>query len=341
MRRRSSSAVDAVKGRSRGVAIAPIAFASLVAMVTAGSAESLAQPRDTALERQAASYVRFREDVAQLEKTPFSSPETTRDAHRRLSAHQSATLSAGWVAYAALVAADTPEFAEALKTEVGAGSKRKSKKGDLAGRDAFFAKLAEDPGYLRSLKGADQARARVLAVTAQDTGRFIMLGEAFKEQAYAMQRTSWGKAKIASSEQRLNDADGFGRSRPMPQAPAMSAAESGGVVSPSLASADASWNPDWGVAASRKPSGEPNADVVMDRVLNLAARYAVGGVNEKIVSVYAKNDRADRCMSMAALTLRQCIAATRAPYEEAFCLGEHALNDVAECVGWVAGVNAS
>jgi hypothetical protein len=39
---------------------------------------------------------------------------------------------------------------------------------------------------------------------------------------------------------------------------------------------------------------------------------------------------------MARLTLRQCIAATRAPYEEAFCIGEHALNDVSACLGWVA-----
>ncbi|MEZ5929016.1 MAG: hypothetical protein R3C55_11145 [Parvularculaceae bacterium] len=38
---------------------------------------------------------------------------------------------------------------------------------------------------------------------------------------------------------------------------------------------------------------------------------------------------------MATLTLRQCIAATRTPYEEAFCLGEHALIDTASCVGWV------
>jgi hypothetical protein len=44
---------------------------------------------------------------------------------------------------------------------------------------------------------------------------------------------------------------------------------------------------------------------------------------------------------MAKLTLDQCIAATRAPYEEAFCLGEHALIDIATCTGWVAGAGAS
>jgi len=79
----------------------------------------------------------------------------------------------------------------------------------------------------------------------------------------------------------------------------------------------------------------------MDRVLNLAARYAVGGLNPKIVSVYARNDRADQCLSMAALTLRQCIAATRTSYEEAFCLGEHGLNDIATCTGWIIGADGA
>lgn len=76
----------------------------------------------------------------------------------------------------------------------------------------------------------------------------------------------------------------------------------------------------------------------MNRVLNLAARYAVSGVNEKTVSVYARNDKSNSCLSFAALTFKQCIAATRTPYEEAFCIGEHGLNDVSSCIGWVAGV---
>ena len=54
------------------------------------------------------------------------------------------------------------------------------------------------------------------------------------------------------------------------------------------------------------------------------------------VDAYAKAKKSDRCFVNAKLNLDQCIAATRTPYEEAFCLGEHALNDVSRCVGWVA-----
>lgn len=318
------------QGRPAAIAAAIVG----VALTTGVSAESLAQPRETALERRAADYVRFREDVAVIEATPFDSAETTREAHRRLSAHNSIGLSGGWVAYAALVAADSPAFAEALREEVDSGKKDKN---GLKGADAFLAKLSQDPSYPRTLDGADEAIKSVLMMTAQDATRFATLGEAFKQQAYAMQRTAWGKGRIATSSERLTDADSFARSRPAASTPPLQSSTTKGVTAPSLASADSAWSPAWGAQGAPGGNSEQNAQVILDRVLNLAARYAVGGVNEKMIAVYAKNDRADQCLSMATLTLRQCIAATRAPYEEAFCLGEHALNDVASCVGWVAG----
>lgn len=320
--------------RRIGGAMASAASILAFAATSGVSAESLAQPRDAALERTAADYVRFREDVAAIEATPFNSAETTREAHRRLSAHKAENLSAGWVAYAALVAADTPAFREALEKEVSS----KKKKDGLSGADAFFAQLAADPSYPRRLKGADEAMDRVLAMTTHDAARFTALGEAFKEQAYAMQKTSWGKAKIPASSARLSDAESYARARPSAAAPTLASTTEKGVTAPGLASAQAAWNPEWGKGGGSGEMTEPNAQVIMNRVMNLAARYAVSGVNEKTVAVYAKNDKSNSCLSFATLTLKQCIAATRAPYEEAFCLGEHALNDVASCIGWVAGV---
>lgn len=320
--------------RRIGGAMASAASILAFAATSGVNAESLAQPRDTALERAAADYVRFREDVAAIEATPFNSAETTREAHRRLSAHKSDDLSSGWVAYAALVAADTPAFREALEKEVAS----KKKVNGMTGADAFFAKLAADPAYPRQLKGADEAMSRVLAMTTHDAARFTALGEAFKEQAYAMQKTSWGKSKIPASSARLSDAESYARSRPSATAPSLASITEKGVTAPSLSSANAAWNPEWGKDAGSGRMTEPNAQVIMNRVMNLAARYAVSGVSEKTVAVYAKNDKSNSCLSFAALTLKQCIAATRAPYEEAFCLGEHALNDTASCIGWVAGV---
>ncbi|MGF1545385.1 MAG: hypothetical protein ACFB00_12985 [Parvularculaceae bacterium] len=303
------------------------------------TADSLAQPRDPAIERQAAHYVRFREDVSAIEATPFNSAETTREAHRRLSAHTADALAAGWVAYAALVAADTPTFAAALQEEVEPKKRRRRKRGQLEGRDALLSNLAQDPTYASNLPGANEALGRVLAMAASDAGRFSALGEAFKTQAYAMQKTTWGKARIKASKQRLTEAEQFARARPFPVMPAMAPLTERGVTAPALASLDGAWRPEWGEGDARGGGKDSSAKAVMDRVLNLAARYSIGAVNTKVVSVYAKNDRSSQCLSLASLTLKQCIAATRTSYEEAFCLGEHALNDVAGCLGWVAGVD--
>lgn len=335
----NSGAIRSDKNPRTALAVFAFSTAALLGPMSIVSADTLSQPKTTALEDAAASYVRYREDVATIEATPFDKPSATREAHKKLAAHDPDMLTAGWVAYAALVAADTPEFVAALQKEVG-GKKKRRRRGKLQGRDAFFAKLSEDPRYPRKLDGADAAIERVLIMTARDAHRFNKLGESFKTQAYAMQKTKWGKKRIASSSKRIGEASDYASSRPAPAVPTLTSSTNNGVTAPVLASATETWDYNWGEEGSFDRVNEPNAQAVIDRVLNLAARYAVGGINEKLVSVYAKNSKSQRCLSFAKLTLTQCIAATRTPYEEAFCLGEHGLNDIGSCIGWVAVADA-
>ncbi len=316
-----------------------IAAAAATALTGGVAADTLAQPKDASLERQAANYIQFREDVAAIEAAPFENADVTREAHRRLAAHDPNSLSAGWVAYAALVAADTPGFAKAVQKEL--GKKANRRKGTLGGRDGLMSNLAQNPRYASALDGAEEAIEAILAMTVQDGARITALGEAFKEQAYAMQKTTWGKKRLPSSQARLKEAAAYGAQRGAPVAPTFASVEKNGALAPSLASASASWEANWGAGgAGAGQMSEANAQVIMDRVLNLAARYSAGALNAKVVEVYARNDKSDRCLSMAKLTLDQCIAATRTPYEEAFCLGEHGLNDVSNCLGWVAGAGS-
>ena len=300
-------------------------------MTSSVNADTLAQPADTSLERTASHYIQFREDVSKIEGTPFKNADSTREAHRLLGTHDSKYISSGWVAYAALVAADSPAFAKALKKEL-----KKSKQRGLTSQQAFLSKLGQNPRLPRELSGVDDAIAAVLNMTVSDSARISALGEEFKTQAYAMQKTKWGKKRISAGPTRVNDAEAYGRSRSMPSTPDLYVQEDSGVVTPSLASSSENWDASWGASASGGLSSERNADVILDRILNLAARYSVGALNEKVVAVYARNDRSEQCLSMAKLTLDQCIAATRSPYEEAFCIGEHALNDTATCTSWVA-----
>ncbi|MEZ5893240.1 MAG: hypothetical protein R3C58_08875 [Parvularculaceae bacterium] len=323
------------RGQSRLKARAAVIALAAGLGVTGVSADTLAQPKDNTLERQAAQYISFREDVAAIEAMPFTNANVTREAHKRLAAHDANGLSTGWVAYAALVAADQPGFAEALEKEL--KKKPNKRKGELGGIEGLMSNVAQDPAYLRKMPGAQDAVNAILAMTVQDGARITELGEAFKSQAYAMQKTSWGKQKILPSQKRLDEAATYSRSRGQPAAPQFASTTENGVTAPALASAQGQWAANWGADAASGRPNEPSADVVVDRVLILAARYSTGTLNPKIVEAYARNDKSQRCLSMAKLTLDQCIAATRAPYEEAFCLGEHGLKDVATCTSWVAG----
>lgn len=301
-------------------------------LATGVNADTLAQPQDNALEREAANYIRFREDVTHIEAQAFTNANVTREAHRMLGSHDPKAISDGWVAYAALVAASQPEFSKAMQKEL-----KKSKQRGMSNKQAFLSKLSQNPRLPRSLDGGKEAVDAILAMAVRDGARITALGESFKSQAYAMQKTAWGKKRISSGGERVSDAESFSRSRPSPVTPVMSVADNDGVASPRLSGVSESWDANWGQAAGQGYATEHNADVIIDRALNLAARYSVGAMNSKLVDVYAKNDKSERCLSMAKLTLNQCIAATRSPYEEAFCLGEHALNDIATCTGWVAG----
>ncbi|MEM1192328.1 MAG: hypothetical protein AAGH42_02920 [Pseudomonadota bacterium] len=302
------------------------------------------------LEMTALSYMRFRADVTAIEGMTFETAQVTRDAHKRLASHASRDLVAGWMAYAALIAADTPEFADAVKAEVLgiSGDKKKKRKkrrrrkkdaADLEGRHAFIAKISADPRYPRSMPGADAAIAAILSMTDRDHARMTALGESFKTQAYAMQKTRWGKRKISmSATQRISEAEYYTQSRPGIAMPQLVTSSIDGVSTPGImTTTDYTWKPDWGYQTTRDNELRAGSDATIDRILNLAARYAVGALNDKVVRTYASSRKSEQCLSLVKLTLNQCIAATRTPYEEAFCLGEHGLNDVAGCVGWVAG----
>ena len=77
---------------------------------------------------------------------------------------------------------------------------------------------------------------------------------------------------------------------------------------------------------------------MMDKIMTLALRYSLNAEDpdNSVTKSLVKNSKGKRCINWAKLHLDQCLAATRAPYEEVYCFGRHGINDVAECVGSVA-----
>jgi hypothetical protein len=81
------------------------------------------------------------------------------------------------------------------------------------------------------------------------------------------------------------------------------------------------------------PRGE-----AVGRMLSIAALQSLGGTQENAsaVSQLMLDPRSRDCLEMAQLQLYQCMSAARFRYENAFCLGQHALRDVGTCISTVA-----
>ena len=278
------------------------------------------------LEERAAPYVFLRGDIAQIEGTAMKSAKAMRDAHNRLGSFEPKDMGASWVAYAALVAADTPAFADAIEAKT-----NKKKK-----REAFLSALRDNPAGVRDLDGANAAISAIRAVAARDATRINALGDRFIADAYRLQNEGWAKSKIPQSgSQRLKGSQAYAAQRSFPAATrTLHVRTKAGNVRPNLA-ADPAWTPEWS-PTSTPPSEAERTGALMTRALVLAARYVTGDLQPGHMDAYAKSKPSTRCFVNARLNLDQCIAASRTPYEEAFCLGEHALNDVSYCVGWVA-----
>lgn len=315
-------ATPAMAGGKPGSGNASAAAAGSAATSTTAAAAALATP----LELSAVRYIEFRGDVAAVEISEMSGPSVMRDIHHRLASHDPSTLSSGWVAYAALVAADTPEFAASIQERIATPEQK----------EAFLEQMRLDPRSLRNLSGADEALDAVMQMAASDASKINEVGQIYMDRGYSMQNVGWAKQKLSEGMSRVYAAREFASTRQPTMTTALPASLEAGVQRPGLSDTVEEWQASW-AAVEAVPAINPRATPIMDRVLVLAARYSVGGLNERMVEVYAKSDQSRRCLNMAKLMFDQCMAATRTAYEEAFCIGKHGLNDVSGCVGWVAG----
>jgi hypothetical protein len=229
-----------------------------------------------------------------------------------------------YVAYAAMVAADTPGFADAIEKRTNNPRKR----------EAFLEELRNNPAMVRDLGGANEAIAAILDMTARDATRMSMMGDRFIADAYRLQQAGWAKAKLPTNGMgRVNSAKAWAAARDRSaRAPLPEATTEAGNRDPELA-ADASWSPTWADSAG-STAIDPDAQAFMSRALVLAARYMTNDLNAGHLDTFGKSVPTRRCFISAKLNLDQCIAATRTSYEEAFCIGTHGLQDISRCTGW-------
>ena len=292
---------------------AEVEAARLAAAIAARTPPPIALNRGVA--EAAAVYSAFSRDMASLEGG-FANPEEIQAALRRGSAYDPGQISRGLVAYASILALQSPEFVTGVR----------SMANDTAARERLVARIVDDPAFASTLPGADAAAGLVMATLSADIDALGRAANAIENDAYAIQarhdpRRSWAVAEVRDRAGRLEAAKVASARTMLPSAETasrlFSAAHSGGGALP----------------VSGAPRRPPHPPAVVN-ALALAALAALGyaGENAEANTDALQFDRVSQgCLSSSKLNLFQCLAASRPNYEDMFCLGRHIVRDLATC----------
>ncbi|MEE2920832.1 MAG: hypothetical protein VYC38_03640 [Pseudomonadota bacterium] len=296
------------------------------------------------ISKSAAVYGTYQSDVTDVKDRPFASAKDIDSALNALGGHNPDHLSKGWIAYSALIASQDPEYRAAVRDIE-----------SFYGSDVLLTGLKNDVRYARTLSGGDNAVSMSLAATEADSRRITSTAAFVKEQAYSLQGAGWAKAKIGNSgalANRLNSIQTVGTPARQPLINAFNAANIDSVLAnagragaPSLwdnvsGAADAVRFPaavTSGLGLTQKKRVKYGKEPVADQIATLAAYRILGETaasSSQVNSAMAERETRG-CLNMANLNLQQCVAAANQQYEVPFCIGEHALADVGQCIGGV------
>jgi len=220
-------------------------------------------------------------------------------------------LQQGIIAYAAMVALKDPAFVNQLR--IYATDPRQA--------DAIAARLYSDPNYVAAIPGAQSAAAMVQQSLNGQAQRLNATGAAVKQSAYDVQHQAWSKLPVENREARLAEAKMLS-TMPMPVTPD----DKNRVIALPV---DAALTP---VASSGAPG--PYSPSVA-RGLTIAALAVLGRAGEENISQISyllDSPRDATCVNMTKLNLYQCLSVAKPHYEDIFCMGQHQLLDVSECV---------
>ena len=290
----------------------------------------------------AAVYATYQGDVSDIKTHDFTSSLDIDSALNNLGSHNSDQLTRGWLAYSALVASQDTDFVAAVRDIE-----------SYYGRDSVINGLQNDVRYARTLSGGQAAVSSALTAVEADAKRISTAAAFVKEQAYSLQASTWAKDKIGDSgmiASRLRVASLQGR----PARPSMVTAlsspginsvltEAGNRGAPSLwesvtSAASAIRMPTFGSRPEAQPEQIASGkEVIADRIATLAAFRILGSETDSAAPIQlAMTERETAsCLNMAQLNLVQCVAAAHMQFEVPFCIGEHALAEVGECIGSV------
>ena len=265
---------------------------------------------------QAASvYVAFMREVATIQPGGFPDAESIQAAIRKGAAYEPAQLSRGMIAYGSILALQSPEFVQGVRTFAV----------DPVQRQEMVNRIIADPAYAGTLPGAEAAAGLITATIGKDAAAIMTIATAVEEDAYTIQgrsdpRRRWATVHIANRELRLEGAKTLSAAAMLP-----SAEESARLF--------AAANSGSGLTYEPGRSGPPYTPAVLNSlaIAALAALGAAGDDARANTEALAVETNSEFCLNMSKLMLFQCLAASRPSYEDIFCLGRHVARDLATC----------
>ncbi len=294
------------------------AEAARVAAVEA-AAIAARQPPPIALNdsvaQAAAVYLAFTRDMTTIHGG-FSSSQAVTDALRRGAAYDPDQISRGIVAYATILALQSPEFVGGVR-----------QMGDTPeARRQMIDRIVARPTYASTLPGAENAAGLIMSVLENDLNALGLAADSVESDAYNIQspsdpRSSWARAPLPDREARLQTIKDISANRVR-----------AGMADWTQLHAAANTGAGLGVSAGRPRSGPYPESVTNALAMAALAALGAAGDNARANTDALQYDRASQdCLASSKLNLFQCLAASRPSYEEIFCVGRHVMRDLATC----------
>lgn len=245
----------------------------------------------------------------------FTSPAQVSERMNIAQRFQAAQLQRGAIAYGAVVALQDPTFVASIR----------SFGRDPAQRAALAQRLVADPAYSLAFEGSASAAGLVVTALRGHASALLDTGNRVKQAAYDTQRQRPFLADIPARPERLRTAQSVAavplQANPTEVEPLRAAALGIQPIS---------------YAGTSAPPYTPS----VVRSLAIAALAALGeadGANAAAVEGLLAEPQAYACLNLTKLMQFQCLSVAKPYYEDVFCLGQHILIDVAQCVGRAAG----
>lgn len=282
------------------------------------------------IRQNAETYAAYHADVGEAGRRPLLSGadlDATMDALAQY--YDGDRLVDAQIAYAALVAAQHPEFIDAVRAVA-----------DYYGTETARAALTNDPVYVTGFMGADVASASVVGALEEDAQSIRGVGDRYRQEAYALQNETWAARRARDREDRLAALETASERLDVQfrLAPEAGQTASGTPTRLGAASALGDNRPPTGVPALPELSvtvGEQQLEPDERRVGRMLAVAALQSIEDGDMTTLDRmlaEPSVERCINWARLTMAQCVAAGHFKYEDSFCIAEHALMDVADCL---------